>query len=354
MKISFYNRDNVAYIRITHNRSSVRRSLGLSYKKLSIDTKNKLISKLYALFYDNNNIPLSNLLDIALNITPDESLSSIMQYVITNRPELSYNTIKIYNQSIKIVKSMDNNLLQLTHNQLLSRLLKYGALNGLDDNYINNVIKCIKASLKFNRTQLNGKYYDIENIKYIDKEKELFSLSLNEFNKLLNNIDNEKLDNVRRLFLIQFYTCTRYSELESVLYQLTLNNDYLDITLTKTNSVKRIPVYNAIKSIDLPYLISSQKYNKYLKELFKLLNINSIITKQYYYNNKLVTKQYYLYELASSHLARRSFITLSLSLGINSKIVKDISGIKKWNTFQRYEYNDKSIISQELNNVYHR
>lgn len=351
MKISFYNRDDIAYIRITHNRSSIRRSLGLSYRKLSNDIKTKLTAKVYSLFYDNRSITLSNLLDQALNINPSQSLTDIISNVLNNRNDLSINTIKIYNQSIKILNNIDIDI-NSTHIVALNKILKYGSINRLDDNYINNVIKCIKASLKFNRTQLNGKYYDIENIRYIDKEKELFSLTLAEFNIILNKVDNDKLDNVRRLFLIQFYTCTRYSELDSVLHQLSLNNDYIIITLNKTNSVKRIPVYNAIKSIDIPYLISSQKYNKYLKELFKLLSIDRLITKQYYYNNKIYTKEYYLYQLASSHLARRSFITLSLSLGINSKIVKDISGIKKWNTFQRYEYNDLSIAASLLNDKY--
>lgn len=351
MKISFYNRDNVAYIRLTHNRASVRRSLGITYKKLSIDMKSLLISKIYALFYDNNNITLSALLDLSLNQYQPDTLTSIMENVLSNRTDLSYNTIKIYNQSIKILNNINIDV-NITHQQALNKILKYGSINSLDDNYINNVIKCIKASLKFNRTQLNGKYYDIENIKYIDKEKDLFSLTLNEFKLLLDAIDNHKLDNVRRLFLVQFYTCTRYSELQSALYQLSFKQDYIDITLTKTNRVKRIPVYNALKNIDLPYIISAQKYNKYIKELFKMLNINSIVTKQYYYNNKIYTKQYYKYELASSHLARRSFITLSLSLGINSKIVKDISGIKKWNTFQRYEYYDYNIINDSLNNIF--
>lgn len=348
MKISFYNRDNIAYIRLSHNSSSLRRSLGIRYKKLSLDSKNKLISKLYALYYDNSLLPLETILDIALNINNLNSLSDIMRNVLSNRTDLSPNTIKIYKQSISVVSNL-NISLNITHSQLLSILLKYGANKLIDDNSINNVIKCIKASLKFNRTQLNGKYYDIENIKYIEKEKNIFSLSLDEFNKLKAPIDNSRLDNVRRLFLLQFYTCTRYSELYSVLHQLTLSTDYIHITLNKTNSFKSIPVYNAIKELQLPYLISSQKYNKYLKELFVLYDINSIVTKTKYINGKIYTKQYCKYELASSHLARRSFITLALSIGINSKIVKDISGIKKWNTFQRYEYNDLSLALNSLN-----
>jgi len=348
VKISFYNRSNIAYIRLTHHSLSVRRSLGIKYKNISLDTKNKLIAKLYALFYDNSLLPLDIILDIALNINNQDTLSGIMLNVLNNRTDLSPNTIKIYKQSLNLISNLNINL-NITHTQLLAILLKYGANKLLDDNSINNTIKCIKASLKFNRTQLNGKYYDIENIKYIEKEKNIFSLSLDEFNKLKGSVDNSKLDNVRRLFLIQFYTCTRYSELKSTLHQLTLNTDYIHITLNKTNSIKSIPVYNAIKELELPYLISSQKYNKYLKELFYSLSINSIVTKTKYINSKIITEQYYKYQVASSHLARRSFITLALSIGINSKIVKDISGIKKWNTFQRYEYNDMSVALRLLN-----
>ena len=83
-------------------------------------------------------------------------------------------------------------------------------------------------------------------------------------------------------------------------------------------------------------MISNQKFNKYLKELCKLAEINDPIEIIRY---KGATKQstiYPKYEVISAHTGRKTFATLSLEKGIPAETVMKITGHADYKSFQRY------------------
>ena len=83
----------------------------------------------------------------------------------------------------------------------------------------------------------------------------------------------------------------------------------------------------------LPF-ISDVKYNVYLKELFELVGLNRVITRL---NPITMEKeQLPLYKVASSHLARRTFISI-LHSKVKDSVIASMSGhVKGSKAFNRY------------------
>jgi len=129
----------------------------------------------------------------------------------------------------------------------------------------------------------------------------------------------ERLKKVRDLFLFQCYIGCRVSDL----MRLTKNNiqgNILEYIPKKTKSERPVPVriplnkkaqeilnrnYNEVSPYLLPR-ISEQKYNEYLKELFFACGLNRTITRLNPRTEK--EEKIPLYKIASSHMARRTFV----------------------------------------------
>ena len=86
--------------------------------------------------------------------------------------------------------------------------------------------------------------------------------------------------------------------------------------------------------IRIPY-ISDQKYNEYLKELFKDQDINRLVTKLDPKTRKSI--QVPIRDIASSHMARRVFIGGLHHKGATNEIIASMSGhVENSKAFARY------------------
>ena len=98
----------------------------------------------------------------------------------------------------------------------------------------------------------------------------------------------------------------------------------------------------------LPF-ISEQKYNQAIKEAFKLAGLNRIVTVL----NPLTRKpeQKYLYEVATTHTARKTFIGNMYKKVKDPDLVSSVSGHKEGSkAFRRYREIDDEM-KQELVNL---
>jgi integrase len=174
-------------------------------------------------------------------------------------------------------------------------------------------------------------------------------LSLEERNLLYNaKIEDEKLDRIRDIFLFQCMVGARVGDL-CRFTKGNINNGILSYIPRKTKDGKPITVtiplsekalniiakYNLPGDLLLPF-ISDQRYNDYLKELFKLDNIklDRIVTRL----NPLTREpeQVRICDIASSHLARRTFVG-NLYGKIDSDIICSMSGhVQGSKAFSRY------------------
>lgn len=82
-------------------------------------------------------------------------------------------------------------------------------------------------------------------------------------------------------------------------------------------------------------VISDQRYNDYLKELFKKAGLNRIVMKMNPTTGVMEPK--HLYEVASSHMARRTFVGVLYCAGVKDDVIGSMSGHKEGsNSFKRY------------------
>ena len=77
-------------------------------------------------------------------------------------------------------------------------------------------------------------------------------------------------------------------------------------------------------------------YNHYLHLLCKMVGLDEEIKFEYKIKNVIHEKTYKKYELISSHVARRSFITNAVNRGINNSVTKKASGHISDSSFNRY------------------
>lgn len=171
-------------------------------------------------------------------------------------------------------------------------------------------------------------------------------IRLNKFElKLIEDYvpENETLQRAKDLFLIQCYTGLRVSDLMKLSFEnFDLRNGELKVVTTKTTKPARIPIHNKLNSIlkkynylDLPKL-SDQYYNRRIKALCKDAGLDQSILIEKYKGTTVITERYEKWELMTSNVARKTFITGALELGLKDFEVMKITGHKKRETLSKY------------------
>ena len=94
--------------------------------------------------------------------------------------------------------------------------------------------------------------------------------------------------------------------------------------------------------------VSSQKLNSYIKECCECVGIDDPTTITHYSGNKSITKTLPKYQLITAHTARKTFVTNSILLGMNTQAIKKITGHKKETTFKKYFDITDAFLKKEM------
>jgi integrase len=159
----------------------------------------------------------------------------------------------------------------------------------------------------------------------------------------LHRFDEDRLEKVKDVFCFACFTGLRFSDVACLKRENIFENQ-LRFTVKKTQETTRIPLNEYALSILRKYssdenplpVVSSQKTNEYLKEIGKELKINAPVRIVKYIGNEVMQEVVPKHEVLTFHIARKTFITLSLVLGMNERLVRDFSGHKKDESFRRY------------------
>jgi integrase len=128
---------------------------------------------------------------------------------------------------------------------------------------------------------------------------------------------NLRLSNARDWLIIGLRTGFRVSDL-LILTKDKIQNNRIRITTIKTNADVVMPLHWQIKANlqrnnnELPYKISDQNFNDYIKEVAHKVGINEVISgsKMDPETGRKKSGRYPKYELVTSHIGRRTFVTL--------------------------------------------
>lgn len=246
--------------------------------------------------------------------------------VTTRKYQTTYNKILEFEKLKKKRFKIDEINLKF-HADFIQFLNKNQNLNL---NTVGKYIKCVKTILnnaKQNSIKINP---DVEKDAFRSTSQKTFFVTLNEneIDKIFNlNLSSTPyLENARNWLIIGVWTGARASDLLKFTKD-NINNGFLEYTAKKTNQKIMLPLHWQVKSIidqndgNLPYKISYQKYNDYIKTVCQKAEINQIEKGAIFVNDKkendkkLKTPQrkkigeYPKWKMISTHTARRSFAT---------------------------------------------
>ena len=182
----------------------------------------------------------------------------------------------------------------------------------------------------------------LEGIKVAHEEIKRHCLVQKELDLLINYdfLENIRLDRVRDLFTFACFTGLRISDVIN-LTKANVKNGFIYLNIIKSSQNSGIPLTKHALAILEKYnyklpKISGQKINDYLKEIGKLIGIDEEEQVVTFKAGKRLETFVPRYELLSSHVGRRTFITLSIMKGIPTPVIQSITGHQDLKSFQKY------------------
>ena len=233
----------------------------------------------------------------------------------------------------------------------------------LSNNYTHKSMKDIKTFLNWATKNGYNKtiHYQTFSPKFSDETKSddsvnLFALSEEELAAVMSfPTHRAAIDRTRHAFVFACFTSLRFSDVIDLRWS-NIDGDMIDCVADKTNKRHRIPLSVEAKRILELYprdpsekdprvfsKISNQQFNKHLKEVGRLAGLTDNWTIVRQCGREKVTETRPKYELLSSHVARRTFITMCLRKGMQAEDIRAITGHTTSDMMMTYvKFNDDS------------
>lgn len=226
-----------------------------------------------------------------------------------------------------------------------------GKIEPRGQNTVSGILKVLRAFVNWAIKNEHTSNYPFRKFKI---PEELYGtpyfLTIEERNQLYElDLSNKPALAVQRdIFVFQSLICCRVGDLLRLNKNSVVNDaiEYLAIkTIEKKPETIRVPLTNTAKEILDKYkeiegekllpFISEQKYNKAIKAFFELAKLDRIVTILDPITRMPIQKP--LYEIASSHLARRTFIGNLYNKVKDPDLISSLSGHAEGSrAFKRY------------------
>jgi len=229
----------------------------------------------------------------------------------------------------------------------IKEIAEFMASKGLLNSTINRRLKHIRGFVSKARKRgykVNPTYQDFT---WSTDDTDVIALSLEELHTL-ETLDLSKtpyLERTRDVFAFACYTGLRYSDFSKLKY-VNVKDDFLRLTVTKTKTNQSIPLskkakfyIDKYKSETSEYVFpvaSGQKFNEYIKKVCEKAGFTEVMEKVRYSGSKQIVEVFPRWKAISAHVARKTFVTLSLELGMKAEEIMPITGHKDYKSFKRY------------------
>ncbi|WP_241280329.1 tyrosine-type recombinase/integrase [Chryseobacterium cucumeris] len=244
--------------------------------------------------------------------------------------------------------------------KMYNKFLKYSV--EIKDHSANTVHRDVGLLKTFLYWALNKKYtFNNEFINFKKPPKfqtDEIALNMEQVTKIYEHdfSQNKRLERVRDLFVVGCTTGMRFGNYSRI-SKNDIQDDFIRVTDLKSKSKKlAIPLNSISKEIlekydyDLPK-ITNQKMNKYIKEVFQLLEFDDEIKKTMKYGDELIENSTEFWKRISSHTARRSFITIMKNKRVPDKVIMSYTGhtsLEVFNAYYRPSEEDKVNYMNEV------
>ena len=232
----------------------------------------------------------------------------------------------------------------------------------MKQNYFAKVIKVLKSFLNWATEKGYNTKRAFEKFKATEHDIDIVYLSFDELMKLYEkDFDNDRLSQVRDFYCMGCFTGLRFSDL-SKLHLANISEDHIVLSIQKTKTQNHaIKLNKYAKAILEKYkgtiyeplpIISSQKFNEYIKECCELAEITQPFTIHWFVGNKKKSLTQPKCKFITSHTARKTFITNSLLLGMEPKAIKKIANIKKDAVLDKYMKVTEAFTDEQMNKAW--
>lgn len=179
-------------------------------------------------------------------------------------------------------------------------------------------LKIIKTIIKFGKSSKIKVSDDVANWSFYVTPKNYKHpiLTFEELKKIESvKLPHDYLENAKDWLLIGCFTGQRVSDLLNFNHEKIVQEDFLTFTQKKTNDEITIFLIPKVKEIltkrngQFPRKISDQKFNDYIKTVCQLAGLDEKLVGGKMVGNRKVVDTYEKWELVSSHICRRSFVT---------------------------------------------
>lgn len=208
----------------------------------------------------------------------------------------------------------------------------------------------------------NGYTYKEDFKKFKKRERVItqqIALTLEDLQKLMNyKFHSKRLEQTRDLFVFASVTGMRYGELRYV-GRHSIQGDEIHLKEEKDSQkvIRMIPLNDIAKYILKKYdyrlpLISNQKQNDNLKDVFKKAEFTQEVQKVTTHGKEIIRETMPFYARITTHTARRTFITMMKRKGLSDKLIASITGHKDLKTLNQYYQVDDEAKSEAVKQVF--
>jgi integrase len=164
-------------------------------------------------------------------------------------------------------------------------------------------------------------------------------------------------ERVRDLFVFGCYTGQRWSDIENYSPEDIKNNAW-EFEAHKTTKFTRVPFVGYCSGA-LPVLqkyeynlpkMTNQEMNRTLKEVFKAAGLSRKVTIRRYIGNKEIPICKPLHDFATTHMARRTAVTMLLESGMSMLMVMKLTNHSDTRTLLKYENAGQEALEEALRN----
>ena len=277
-----------------------------------------------------------------LDLYEESFIDVFVKYHASKKGTRATTTLSNINQTMEVLKAFESSMglklcIKSFDRSVFTELIRFYLEDcGYNDRTIDKHLKVVRGFIKWAYPDFNRSFISFK----IKKDDTVIHFTEEELLCLINADLIDKLDRVRDLFIFSCLTGMRYSDLAKF-NKSWIQDGVIIFTQAKTSGLAVSPIFtNAYKILqkydyNLPRL-SNTKFNLYLKDLFEYLQLDRSITITRYQGNKRMEQVKPLFKLVTTHVARKTFISLALDNGIPIQDVMKMSGHSDYRGIRPY------------------
>lgn len=272
-------------------------------------------------------------------------------------------TIKQFNTCRMHLKNFEEHkgekiLLSKINLSFYDKFVNYLLSTGLANGSVGTNIKDFKVFLNYLRKRGEDIKADLAEFKVLREKPVIIYLTEEELEAIYayDFSENKRLERVRDLFVLQCSTGLRFSDL-SRLGPEHIQGNIIRITAHKTKKNIMVPLTPKAHDILTKYSeglpeISDVKANAYIKEVCQIVGLNSKVEVPTYSGGKKTYEKFFKYELITTHVAVKTFITHCGEKNISPKVVSEITGKTVKVILDHYYGTNEKVIEMEMQRAF--